>query len=80
MGKKVNDQFDILKTSIESNIKTIKSLIDQSNELYRIISRLPDDEVKENLNKVRNNLSESIDNLISQNKELLSIIYPFIKG
>jgi hypothetical protein len=65
--KNIQKQFENIKSVIDTNIQTIKSLKEQSEGLENIIKSMANQEAsattKQNLEKIKNNVDKSIDTL-----------------
>lgn len=77
MKKNFKEQFDNLKKIIDANIDTLTALIKQSDKLSVVINSLEekkdDEECKktiESLEAIRSGISKSIEELVSQTREL----------
>jgi len=72
--KNIQKQFENIKSVIDTNIQTIKSLKEQSEGLENIIKSMANQEAsattKQNLEKIKNNVDKSIDTLFQETKEL----------
>lgn len=74
MKKNIQKQFENIKSVIDTNIQTIKSLKEQSEGLENIIKSMANQEVssetKENLQKIKQNVDNSIDTLFKETRDL----------
>lgn len=74
MKKNIQKQFENIKSVIDTNIQTIKSLKEQSEGLENIIKSMANQEAsattKQNLEKIKSNVDKSIDTLFQETKEL----------
>lgn len=74
MKDNISNQFKSLKSVIDSNIKTLDALIEQSKQLETLAQNISDTEAqsdtKEKLSKLRDNLNESIKELVDQTSKL----------
>ncbi len=74
MKKNFQDQFQSLGNIIQANVETIKNLLTQSERLSEIITDIGDKcenpQLIVNLQDSKNKISESIESLITQTKEL----------
>jgi len=72
MKKNFKEQFEKLKAIIETNIETIRSLIEQSEELSKVIQGLkPEDvDLKKSLETIKLNVSDSIKTLAKETTNL----------
>ena len=76
MKKNFKQQFQSLRSIIQTNVDTLKKLLEQSDELSKIITVLRESsggtEVVEQLSDLKKNVSNSIDILISQTEQLFN--------
>lgn len=74
MKKNIQKQFENIKSVIDTNIQTIKSLKEQSTGLEEIITSMSDKEtsdlMKTRLKSIKENVDKSIETLIQETKEL----------
>ena len=74
MKKNIQKQFENIKSVIDTNIQTIKSLKEQSTGLEEIIVSMSDKEtsdlMKTRLKSIKDNVDKSIETLIQETKEL----------
>jgi len=76
MKKNFQDQFQSIGSIIQANVVTLKDLLEQAKQLSVIIDSLGDSTnnaaLKSQLEMSRNKISDSIDSLISQTKNLFA--------
>lgn len=71
----IKENFDDLKKLIKLNLESISSLIDQSDSLKKMIENTDsplDDNIKQNLSKIRAAMVESINDLIKHTDSLFT--------
>lgn len=75
MKKNFQDQFENLKSIIETNVSTLKSLLKQSDHLSEIIQQMGDTDsvLKNQLEDSKKNIAESIDILVLKTQELFKV-------
>jgi len=77
------DQYNAIRSSIASNLATIKSLLEQADSLHGIVLELDDNidaDEKKKLNDSINNLYKSIDLLVQQTDTLFKAFINYAKS
>ncbi len=68
--KDIKQKLQTVDEIVDSNIANIKALIKQSEELEQVISHINDEEIKQSLGKIKNNIDYSLENLFEDTKKL----------
>lgn len=68
MKKEYVQQFEAMRDAIQTNVSTIKSLLEQSQKLYTVICELNDDaahaDIKAKLQEAKRDLDEKLEALV----------------
>lgn len=76
-------QIENLRLIIKTNVETLKKLLKQNEELTDLIDKLSKDQndilLKEQFEKLKTNIADSIDNLITQTEQLINTYQGFVK-
>ncbi len=75
MKETLRDKFDNIKKLIKLNLESISSLIDQSDNLKKMIENTDSplgEDIKESLLKIRTSMIKSINDLIKHTDSLLT--------
>lgn len=83
MQTELQNHYKQIRTSINSNIATIRTLIDQADSLQKIVESISDSDQQENkakLQKEISNINSSISTLIENTESLFKVYDEFIQA
>ena len=77
MKNNFREQFENLRTIIETNVATLRSLLKQSEQLSELVQKIQnsekDNELKKQLVESKTNITTSIDVLVGQTQNLFKV-------
>ena len=69
-SKELSVKYETIRKTVQSNLDTIRALLEQADNLTNLIEETPDDELKKKLKESVKNLYKTIDTLIEESNKL----------
>jgi hypothetical protein len=69
-SKELSQKYETIRKTVQTNLDTIRALLEQADNITSLIEETPDDELKKRLKESVGNLYRTIDTLIEESNKL----------
>jgi hypothetical protein len=69
-SQELSSKYEIIRKTVQGNLQTIRTLVEQADNLTGLIEETPDEELRNKLKESVKNLYVTIDTLIEESNKL----------